>query len=109
MTLASRSCRHASLAQGDRVTIVPSVISATRRSSNCLRRASQATGCTILGKAEFMNPGGSVKDRAALAIIQDGIARGRTQARRHDRRGHRGQHRHRPGAGRRALGFARSS
>ncbi len=36
-----------------------------------LRRASEATGCTILGKAEFMNPGGSVKDRAALAIIQD--------------------------------------
>lgn len=35
-----------------------------------LRRASAATGCTILGKAEFMNPGGSVKDRAALAIIQ---------------------------------------
>jgi cysteine synthase A len=34
-----------------------------------LRRASEQTGCTILGKAEFMNPGGSVKDRAALAII----------------------------------------
>jgi cysteine synthase len=36
-----------------------------------LRRASEATGCTILGKAEFMNPGGSVKDRAGLAIITD--------------------------------------
>jgi cysteine synthase A len=36
-----------------------------------LRRASEATGCEILGKAEFMNPGGSVKDRAALAIIAD--------------------------------------
>jgi cysteine synthase A len=35
-----------------------------------LRRASEATGCTILGKAEFMNPGGSVKDRAAVAIIE---------------------------------------
>jgi cysteine synthase A len=35
-----------------------------------LRRASEATGCTILGKAEFMNPGGSVKDRAGLAIIE---------------------------------------
>jgi cysteine synthase A len=34
-----------------------------------LAHASAATGCTILGKAEFMNPGGSVKDRAALAII----------------------------------------
>jgi cysteine synthase A len=41
-----------------------------------LRHASEATGCTILGKAEFMNPGGSVKDRAALAIIQDAVARG---------------------------------
>jgi cysteine synthase A len=36
-----------------------------------LRRASEATGCTILGKAEFMNPGGSIKDRAGLAIIID--------------------------------------
>jgi len=41
-----------------------------------LRRASEATGCMILGKAEFMNPGGSVKDRAALAIIRDAMARG---------------------------------
>src|SRR6478672_2937585 len=41
-----------------------------------LRRASEATGCTILGKAEFMNPGGSVKDRAGLAIIEDAVARG---------------------------------
>ena len=43
---------------------------------NRLRRASEATGCTILGKAEFMNPGGSVKDRAALAILADAEARG---------------------------------
>jgi cysteine synthase len=41
-----------------------------------LRRASEATGCTILGKAEFMNPGGSVKDRAGLAIIADAERRG---------------------------------
>ncbi len=41
-----------------------------------LRRASEETGCNILGKAEFMNPGQSVKDRAALGIIQDAIARG---------------------------------
>jgi cysteine synthase len=41
-----------------------------------LRRASAETGCTILGKAEFMNPGQSVKDRAALYIINDAIARG---------------------------------
>ncbi|WP_342628128.1 cysteine synthase A [Nguyenibacter vanlangensis] len=41
-----------------------------------LRRASDLTGCEILGKAEFMNPGGSVKDRAALAIIDDAERRG---------------------------------
>ena len=41
-----------------------------------LRRASEATGCEILGKAEFMNPGGSVKDRAGLAIINAAIADG---------------------------------
>jgi cysteine synthase len=41
-----------------------------------LKRASEATGCTILGKAEFMNPGQSVKDRAALFIIDDAIAKG---------------------------------
>src|SRR5438445_5179398 len=41
-----------------------------------LQRASEATGCTILGKSEFMNPGGSVKDRAALGIILDAERRG---------------------------------
>ncbi len=41
-----------------------------------LRRASEETGCTILGKAEFLNPGGSVKDRAALAIVLDAEKRG---------------------------------
>src|SRR5471030_3204351 len=41
-----------------------------------LRQASEATGCTILGKAEFMNPGQSVKDRAALFIIQDAVKKG---------------------------------
>ncbi|MCB9947353.1 MAG: cysteine synthase A [Rhodospirillaceae bacterium] len=41
-----------------------------------LRRVSDATGCEILGKAEFLNPGGSVKDRAALAIVRDAEARG---------------------------------
>ncbi|MDG1520143.1 MAG: cysteine synthase A [Yoonia sp.] len=41
-----------------------------------LRAASEVTGCTILGKAEFMNPGQSVKDRAALFIIKDAIAKG---------------------------------
>ena len=41
-----------------------------------LKRASAATGCTILGKAEFMNPGQSVKDRAALFIIGDAVKKG---------------------------------
>ena len=41
-----------------------------------LRRASEETGCTILGKAEFMNPGQSVKDRAALSMINHAVASG---------------------------------
>ena len=41
-----------------------------------LRRASDATGCEILGKAEFLNPGGSVKDRAARGILDDAERRG---------------------------------
>jgi cysteine synthase len=41
-----------------------------------LQRPSEETGCTILGKAEFLNPGGSVKDRAALFIIKDAEERG---------------------------------
>jgi cysteine synthase len=41
-----------------------------------LRKASELTGCNILGKAEFLNPGQSVKDRAALYIIKDAIAKG---------------------------------
>ena len=41
-----------------------------------MRRASEATGCEILGKAEFMNPGASVKDRAALHIVRDAERRG---------------------------------
>src|SRR5262244_1316434 len=41
-----------------------------------LARVSEETGCEILGKAEFLNPGGSVKDRAALYIIRDAERRG---------------------------------
>ena len=41
-----------------------------------LRKASEVTGCNILGKAEFLNPGGSVKDRAALFIVLDAEKRG---------------------------------
>lgn len=45
-----------------------------------LRKASEETGCTILGKAEFLNPGGSVKDRAGLYMILDAEERGALQA-----------------------------
>ncbi|MGD9762293.1 MAG: cysteine synthase A [Candidatus Binatia bacterium] len=44
-----------------------------------LRKASERTGCEILAKCEFLNPGGSVKDRAALAIVRDAEARGAIQ------------------------------
>ena len=45
-----------------------------------LRRLSELTGCEILGKAEFMNPAGSVKDRAAYGIITDAERAGRLNA-----------------------------
>ena len=57
--------------------IHPSVIEAIGRTPLIrLKAASEATGCEILGKAEWMNPGGSVKDRAALAIIKDAVSSG---------------------------------
>ena len=59
------------------MTVVNGVAAAVGRTPLIkLRRASEETGCTILGKAEFMNPGQSVKDRAALFIIQDAVKRG---------------------------------
>jgi len=59
------------------VTVANGVVAAVGRTPLIkLRRASEETGCTILGKAEFMNPGQSVKDRAALFIIQDAVRRG---------------------------------
>jgi cysteine synthase A len=59
------------------VTVADGVAAAVGRTPLIkLKRASEATGCTILGKAEFMNPGQSVKDRAALFIIQDAVRRG---------------------------------
>lgn len=59
------------------MTIRPSVIEAIGNTPLIkLKRASEATGCTILGKAEFMNPGQSVKDRAALFIIRDAEKKG---------------------------------
>lgn len=58
-------------------SVLPSVLEAIGNTPLIrLRRASEATGCQILGKAEFMNPGQSVKDRAALGIIRDAEARG---------------------------------
>jgi len=45
-----------------------------------LQKVSEETGCTILGKAEFLNPGGSVKDRAALYIIEDAESTGKLHA-----------------------------
>ena len=57
--------------------IAPDVIAAIGNTPLIrLRRASEQTGCEILGKAEFLNPGQSVKDRAALFIIRDAIERG---------------------------------
>lgn len=59
------------------MTLAPSVIEAIGRTPLIeLRGASKATGCRILGKAEFMNPGGSVKDRAALFIVEDARDKG---------------------------------
>ncbi len=59
------------------MTVVNGVAAAVGRTPLIkLKRASQETDCTILGKAEFMNPGQSVKDRAALFIIQDAVKRG---------------------------------
>ena len=70
-----------------------------------LNRVSELTGCEIWGKAEFLNPGQSVKDRAALFIIRDAEREGPAAAGRHDRRGDGGQYRHRAGAGRQCAGL----
>jgi cysteine synthase len=57
--------------------ILPDVIAAIGNTPLIrLKHASEQTGCEILGKAEFLNPGQSVKDRAALYIIRDAIAKG---------------------------------
>jgi cysteine synthase A len=62
------------------MTIFPSVIDAIGNTPLIrLNRVSEETGCEILGKAEFMNPGQSIKDRAALSIIQDAVKSGRLQ------------------------------
>ncbi len=62
------------------VPVAENVVAAVGRTPLIrLRRASELTGATILGKAEFMNPGQSVKDRAALYIIKDAVRSGRLQ------------------------------
>jgi len=59
------------------MSVVPSIVEAIGNTPLIkLTTASEATGCTILGKAEFLNPGQSVKDRAALFLSRDAIARG---------------------------------
>ncbi len=63
-----------------------------------LRQASEATGCTILGKAEFMNPDQSVKDRPARQMILEAEKTRRYPSGRPCRRGHRRQYRHRVSA-----------
>jgi hypothetical protein len=65
-----------------------------------LKAASDATGCEIFGKAEFLNPGGSVKDRTALGLIRAAEADGSLRPGGRHRRRHGGQYRHRAGAGR---------
>jgi cysteine synthase len=63
--------------QPDALSVKPSVLAAIGNTPLLrLRRASDETGCEILGKAEFLNPGQSVKDRAALFIVEDAIKRG---------------------------------
>ena len=58
--------------------VLPDVIAAIGNTPLIrLSRASEQTGCEILGKAEFLNPGQSVKDRAALFIIRDAVAKGK--------------------------------
>src|SRR5690606_7567855 len=75
MTLASSSSNVRSLnAEAPRYRDVLSLIGNTPLIK--LKRASEETGCTILGKAEFLIPGQSIKDRAALAIVEDAERKG---------------------------------
>ena len=65
--------------------------------------------CTLFLKLESQNPGGSIKDRIGLSMIEAAERDGRLQAGRHHRRGHRRQHRPRPGAGRPRQGLPRGA
>ena len=66
-----------------------------------LNRLSPAGGATIYGKVEFFNPGGSVKDRICLNMINEAERLGEVKAWRHDRRADQWKHRDRTGIGRR--------
>ncbi len=89
-----------------RVTVVDGVAAAVGRTPLIkLRRASEETGCTILGKAEFMNPGQSVKDRAALFILQRCDRARHPEARRDRGGGYCRKHRHRPHRDRQRAGL----
>ena len=70
-----------------------------------LRRIARGIRTPLYGKAENLNPGGSVKDRIGLSIIEGAERRGRAQAGRGDRRGHEREHRHRPRDRRRDQGI----
>ncbi len=65
-----------------------------------LRRVAASVPPQVLSKVEYLNPGGSVKDRIALAMVEDAEARGLIPARRDGRQAHQRQHRRRPGADR---------
>ena len=71
-----------------------------------LQGPSKVTGCEIYGKAEFMNPGQSIKDRAALFMIRDAITSGALETRRYNRRGNSWQHRYWFGTGRGIVRFS---
>src|SRR6201997_952177 len=77
-----QACGKAALKRGSEILsfpkmVLPDVIAAIGNTPLIrLKEASEATGCEILGKAEFMNPGQSVKDRAALYIVRDAERRG---------------------------------
>jgi cysteine synthase A len=69
--------RRAAIEESEHMRVVPGLVEAIGNTPLLrLNKASEETGCEILGKAEFLNPGGSIKDRAALAIIRDAEKRG---------------------------------
>ena len=70
-----------------------------------LRSVTAGIAATVLAKVEYFNPGGSVKDRIALRMVEEAEKAGAAQARRHHRRADQRQHRRRAGPGRAAQGL----